>query len=209
MLLAEETEKKKVKRKKRKTIPKELIYEMRNGKAIYYRDYEKVLLGEKTLEETMGSGKLQAWIIEIILNFLLNKIERKKYKILLNEIGYQWKPKTWRNLDIAIFNRASILKEGIDNKYVKTPPEIVIEVDTKADLSKHDGLLDLYMREKTQDLLDSGVKKVIWFTTADKKVMYAENGKSWLIDKWKFDMELMDGIVLNLGKLIDEEGIEI
>ena len=92
---------------------------------------------------------------------------------------------------------------------MKTPPEIVIEVDTKADLGKHEGLLDLYMREKTQDLLDSGVKKVIWFTTADKKVMYAEKDKKWFITGWDEDIELMDGIILNLGKLIEGEGIEI
>jgi len=39
------------KRKKRKSIPKVLIYEMRKGSPIYYRDYDKVLSGEKQLEE--------------------------------------------------------------------------------------------------------------------------------------------------------------
>ncbi|RTZ69376.1 MAG: Uma2 family endonuclease, partial [Aquificaceae bacterium] len=44
--------------KKRKGIPKELIYEMRKGSPIYYRDYDKVLSGEKKPEEVMGSGLL-------------------------------------------------------------------------------------------------------------------------------------------------------
>jgi hypothetical protein len=34
-----------------------------------------------------------------------------------------------------------------------------------------------YAREKTQDLLDAGVRRVIWYTTFDKKVMVAEKGK--------------------------------
>ena len=199
----------KIKNKKRKTIPKALIYEMRKGKPIYYRDYKRVIVGEKTLEEVMGSSKLQAWIIEVIINFLLNAINRNKYKILFNEIGFQWEAKTWRNLDIAIFDRDKLLQEGINDKYAKTPPEVVIEIDTKADFSKYDGLLDLYMREKTQDLLDSGVKKVIWYTTKDKKVMYAQQNKSWLIDNWDFDIELMDKVNLNLDRLLKEEGVDI
>lgn len=36
---------------KKKVIPKILIYEMRYGKPIYYKDYEKVLNGELNLEE--------------------------------------------------------------------------------------------------------------------------------------------------------------
>ena len=160
MLLIDNTKEKTKKKKKRKTIPKELIYEMRNGKPIYYRDYDKVVSGEKTLEEVMGSSKLQWILIQIILKFLFSKIDFKKYQIATNEAGYQWTSKTWRNLDIPIFDKEILLKEGIDNKYAKNPPEIVIEIDTKADLRKYEGLFDLYMREKTQDLLDSGVKKL-------------------------------------------------
>jgi hypothetical protein len=45
------------KKRGRKGIPRELIYEMRYGKPIYYRDYDKILLGEKTLEEIVGSSE--------------------------------------------------------------------------------------------------------------------------------------------------------
>ncbi len=204
MLLVETETKQKVKRKK---IPKALIYEMRNGKPIYYRDYKKVISGEKSLEEVMGSSKIQSFIIEIILRILFQKLPREKYFIFNNEIGYQWMPRTWRNLDIAIFDREKILKEGIDNHYAKTPPEVVIEIDTKADLTKYGDILN-YMKEKTQDLLDSGVKKVIWYTTIDKKVMIAEPDKPWLINNWNYNVEIIDGIIINLGKLLEEEGIK-
>ena len=201
MLLFEETQ-------NVKNIPKELVYEMRYGIPIYYRDYKKVLSGEKTLEEVMGNGYLQSLIINIILKFLYTKLDYHKYLILTNEIGYQWTSKSWRNLDIAIFERKKLDKEGIHNHYIKTSPEIVIEIDTKADLSMHKGF-DLYMREKTQDLLDSGVKKVIWFTTKDKKVVIAEQNKGWNTSDWNTNIELFESIILNVGELIREEGIEI
>ena len=46
-------------KKTRKGISEALIYEMRYGKPIYYRDYDKVLSGDKALEEVVGSSKLQ------------------------------------------------------------------------------------------------------------------------------------------------------
>ena len=42
----------KERRKSRKGVPRELIYEMRYGKPIYYRDYDKVLSGEKSFSFT-------------------------------------------------------------------------------------------------------------------------------------------------------------
>ncbi|WP_457623714.1 hypothetical protein [Persephonella sp.] len=89
--------------KKRKRVPKELIYEMRYGSPIYYRDYDKVLSGEKTLEEVIGSSKIQAWIISTILEFLLKVLNGKKYKVFTNEAGFQWAPRTWRNVRYSYF----------------------------------------------------------------------------------------------------------
>jgi len=193
--------------KKRKGIPKELIYEMRYGKPIYYRDYDKVLKGELPLEAVMGSGYLQWKIISLILKFLFLNLS-SKYDIATNEAGYKWAPKTWRNLDIAIFDKSKLEKEGLHTGYVKTPPEVVIEIDTKADLRKYGDFMN-YAREKIDDLLNAGVNKIIWFTTFDKKVMIAEKNKPWLIDSWNIDIEISDGIILNLKKLIDEENLEI
>jgi len=195
---------KKEEKKKRKRVPKELIYEMRHGSPIYYRDYDKVISGEKTLEEVMGSSKLQAFLIWIIVKFLAKTLDTSKYEVLLNEAGFQWAPRTWRNLDIAIFDKKKLLKEGINNKYAKTPPEVVIEIDTKADLKKYGDFMN-YAREKTQDLLDAGVKKVIWYTTFDKKVMVSEKDKPWIITDWNYDVEIIDNTILNVGKMLEEE----
>ncbi|MDQ7055955.1 MAG: hypothetical protein Q9M89_05580 [Persephonella sp.] len=102
--------------KKRRSIPKELIYEVRYGSPIYYREYDKVLSGEKTLEEVMGSSKLQWVIIYLIFKYLVENLDRRKYLIATNKAGFQWAPRSWRNLDIAIFDREKLLKGEINDK---------------------------------------------------------------------------------------------
>ncbi len=192
-------------KKTTRRVPKELIYEMRYGKPIYYRDYDKVLSGEKTLEEVMGSSKIQWLIISLILKVLMKKLSVDKYEIATNEVGFKFAPRSWRNLDIAIFRKGELLEEGIDNRYVKTPPEVVIEVDTKADLRKYGDFMH-YMTEKTQDLLNAGVKKVVWITTYDRKIMVAKKGERWFITDWDDTIEVIEGIELNIEKLLKESG---
>lgn len=192
------------KRPVKRSIPKILIYEMKKGKPIYYRDYEKVLSKEKTVEEVMGSSKIQWFIIYLIHSYLMERLDRTKYVIATNEVGFKTAKKSWRNLDIAIFEREKILKEGIDDKYTAVPPEVVIEVDTKADLKKYGDFMN-YCREKTQELLDAGVKKVIWYTTFDKKVMVAEKNKRWFITDWNEDIEIMENVIINLQHLMEKE----
>ena len=194
----------KVKEKKKtvkKRIPKELIYEMRHGSPIYYRDYDKVLKGEKTLEEVMGSGGLQGYLVMLIANILFEKL-KGKYFILGNEVGYKFAPRSWYNLDIAIIDKEKL--KNIPEGYITTAPEVVIEIDTKADLRKFENPQD-YFHRKTQDLLDSGIKKVIWIFTKDKKVWVAEKGKRWNITDWNDTIEVMDKIKLNLEELIGKE----
>ncbi len=192
------------KKREKQRVPKALIYEMRKGKPIYYRDYQRVLSKEKTLEEVIGSSKIQAWIIDVIVRFLHRYLNSKKYKILLNEAGFKTSEKSWRNLDIAIFEKAKLLEEGLDHRYTSVPPEVVIEIDTKADLGKYGDFMN-YCREKAQDLLDAGVKRVIWYTTFDKKVMVAERDKRWFITSWDEDIEVIEDIKLNLQSLLEEE----
>ena len=193
------------KKKATRRVPKELIYEMRKGSPIYYRDYDKVLSGEKSREEVMGSSKIQWLIISLILRVLMKKLPFDKYEVATNEVGFKFAPRSWRNLDVAIFRKGELVKEGIDDRYVKTPPEVVVEVDTKADLRKYGDFMH-YMTEKTQDLLNAGVKKVVWITTYDRKIMVAEKGERWFITDWDDTIEVIEGIELNIEKLLKESG---
>ncbi len=191
-------------RKTVKRVPKELIYEMRYGSPVYYRDYDKVLSGEKTLEEVMGSEGIQALLIAVLVGFLREKL-KGRYFVFSNELGYNFAPRSWYNLDIALIPKDK-LKE-IPEGYIKVPPEVVIEIDTKADLRKFENPQD-YFHRKTQDLLDAGVKKVIWIFTKDKKIWVAEKGKPWLIVDPNYEIEVLDGVSFKLEDLLKEEGIE-
>ena len=197
------TEVKKTKKKGRPKIPDYLVYEILDNQKIYYRDYKKVLSGELPLEAVMGSSDLPAWIIDTIVRFLHRFLDYKKYKLLYNEVGYFYTPsrsKKWLNLDIAIVSREKLKKPK--GTYLKIPPEVVIEVDTKADLSK---IGSQYYFIKTDRLLKSGVKKVIWIFTEYKKIQIAENNKPWLTVDYNYDFEIIDGLILNLDKLLKDE----
>ncbi|WP_163329302.1 Uma2 family endonuclease [Desulfurobacterium thermolithotrophum] len=199
------------KKRGRKGIPKELIYEMRYGKPIYYRDYDKVLSGEKSLEEVVGSSKLQAILVVLIATFLMQELRnrfKRNYIVTSNELGFSFAPRSWRNLDIAVFKKEELIKEGIDDKYVKTPPEVVIEIDTKADLRKFP-IPHNYFYQKIDDLLNAGVGKVIWIFTSDRKILIADKGKDWVIQPWSKNFKVLEGININVEKLLREEGVYI
>ena len=84
-------EKKKLSKEERKNLLKALTYEKVNGKPIYYRNYEKVLKGELPLEAVMGSSGLQAYLIILLIEFLLNKLNRERFIVLSNEVGFFYK----------------------------------------------------------------------------------------------------------------------
>ena len=193
---------KKSSKPKRKRVPRELIYEMRKGSPIYYRDYDKVLSGEKTLEEVMGSSDLHAWFLYVLMKFLIRNLDEMEFIILVGELGYRLAERSWYNLDLAIYRREKLGE--LKGTFTNIPPEVVIEIDTKADLRKFENPQD-YFHRKTQDLLDSGVKKVIWIFTKEKKVWIAKKDNPWLIVDWNYEFEILNGIKLNLSELIKKE----
>lgn len=186
-------------------IPKELVYERIKGKPVYYKDYEKVLKGEKSLEEVVGSSDLQSWIIMSIIEFLLINLDKTKYKILSNELGFKAKDKSVYGLDIGIFEREKI--KELKGKYIETHPEVVIEVDIKADLKGFEDNTD-YIYQKINGLLSSGIGKVIWIFTKSKKVWIATKYKKWEISGWNEDIEILDNVNINIEKLLKEEKIK-
>ncbi|MEM1321446.1 MAG: Uma2 family endonuclease [Bacteroidota bacterium] len=181
-----------------KTIPQQLIYEVVNGEPIYYKGYREYLQGNQTIEELMGSSKLQSLIIAELI-FLLRSTLGNTYFLFTNELGLQFSKKSWRAADIAVI-KADRVKE-LDNKYLKVPPELVIEIDTKAELSEVQNPLGYY-QEKTEDLIQFGVDRVVWIFTETRKVMIADKDKHWQINNWEESFELFEGVHLNLDQMI-------
>ena len=153
----------------------------------------------------MGSSELHAILLSLIVSFLKESLGRE-FAVLSGELGFILSSGSYRSLDVAIYRKEDIKKPS--EGYTRIPPLVVIEIDTKADLSKY-GSFEEYMYEKTKDLLEVGVSKVIWYVSKVKKVLVAERGKDWITKDWDAEVEVLEGIKLSLERLLKDEGIEI
>ena len=184
-------------------IPKNLIYEMVDNKPIFYKGYKNVLKGKQQIVELKGSSYLQSLIITKLVFLLMSNLSQK-YLVLTNEVGLQFKDKGWRAADIAIVETEKLKNVEKTNKYLKVAPKIVIEIDTKAELEEVQDSFG-YFHKKTDELLEFGVEKVIWIFTDSKKIMISEKNMDWQILNWSKDVEVLDGININLEELIESE----
>lgn len=188
--------------RKEPDVPEALIYEISRGTPIYYHGYKAYLSGDKTMEELMGSGYLQVFLIMAIIKQLLAELP-DAYQVFTNEIGLILKKGDWRALDIAIYRKDALKDVPLENKYLQIPPEVAIEIDTKADLKNFTTAMD-YVHEKTDDLLEFGVQKVIWVFTNSRKVMVAGGGGKWVTMGWDEPVQVMDAMELNLAEMIGD-----
>ncbi|MDZ7935513.1 MAG: Uma2 family endonuclease [Emticicia sp.] len=188
-------------------IPKEFIYEIMDGKPIYYNGYKEAIKKHINAEEIMGSSSLQSELINYILKVVYRFFDETKYRVHTNESGLQLGYKDTLAGDILVYEKAILTAEKITNKYSNVPPKYAIEVDTNADLSETN-FMD-YLTRKTEKLFEFGTEKVFWVITSSQKVIIAQKNEDWLIKSWHKEIELFDGISINIGKYLDEEGIKV
>jgi len=194
------------KRSKAKPIPDSLIYEVIDGKPLYYEGYKDVLANKKTIEEIMGTSGLQSFIIQYILEVLYTKIGRKKYHFLTNEIGTHLDNKNNLSGDIYIYDKAQLTPDKINTHYLTIPPKIAIEIDIRVDLSDEKDFG--YVFTKTHKLLDFGAEKVVWIFTKHQKVMIAIKDQDWLTKDWNQEIELVENEFFNIGQFLNDEGVK-
>jgi len=186
------------------SIPESLIYEILNGRPLYYKGYRDVVAGTLKSEDLMGSSDLQSIIVTILVGTLWNHVDRKTYQITTNESGLHIAVGDNLSADIAIFEKAKLSK--LKGKYFDIAPKIVIEVDIKIDLNAI-GSDVAYISEKTQELFDFGVERVLWVLSSIRKVIILHPNQDWITTDWSNDILVMEGCVLNIKKLLDEEEI--
>lgn len=194
------------KRSKTKHIPESLIYEIIDGKPLYYKGYKDVLSNKKTAEEIRGSSGLQSFIVQYLLEILYLKIGRKEYHFLTNEIGTHLDTNNNLSGDIYIYEKAKLPPEKIDIHYVNVAPKIAIEIDIGVDLSDEKDFG--YVFTKTHKLLDFGVEKVFWIFTKHQKVVIAMKNQDWLTKDWNQRIELLNNEFFNIGQFLADEGIK-
>jgi hypothetical protein len=186
-------------------VPDSLIFEVLDGKPIYFKGYEDVLNGTKNQEEIMGISGLQGILLSYLVELIFDKIGSKNYRILFNEIGVHINHQQNLASDIGIYDRKLATAEKITTKYLDVPAKVFIEVDIKADVQDYGETG--YIKKKTQLLLDFGADKVLWILSKPKLVITATPDGKWSFDEWNMDVELMDGHVFNIGKYLESEGI--
>jgi Uma2 family endonuclease len=207
MLVIEKKRKPKIQK-----IPPHLIYEEMNGKPLYYKGYKAVLSGKKNLSEIMGCSSLQSVLVYVLGLFIGNNLNRKKYQVASNEAGLHLSLNENLASDIAIFDKDKIV---LDDKYFTVPPKVVIEVDFKKDLAETERAANRwnneieYLLDKSQKLLDFGVERIIWITTKAKKIFVITPSDKWYVVNYQEDILVLDDCVLNIAKLLEEEGIAI
>jgi Uma2 family endonuclease len=189
------------------TIPEYLVYEILDGQVIPYRGFKKVLSKEKTLEGIMGSSGLQSVIVTDLLRFIFRHFPEEEYEVLSNEAGLHLSKKNNLATDIGIYKIEALPPGSITDKYMNVAPLVAIEVDTRADLSGFAEPQD-YFNKKTNLLLEFGVERVIWITTASRKVMVAAAGQDWIISDLHKPITLVPGVVCNLAELLAKRGLK-
>lgn len=189
-----------------RNIPAYLVYEIMDGKPIYYHGYRDVLLQKKTFEEIMGASSLQSIIIYYLVGFIGKFIDEGKFTVLTGKAGLHLDHRNNLSNDIAIFDQTLLPPSKINKKYADVPPKIAIEVDIMADIE------DLgesgYIYKKTQKLLSFGSGKVFWVLTSAQVVIVATSEKIETFN-WNKYIELLDNQLFNIGKFLDKKGIVV
>jgi Uma2 family endonuclease len=187
-------------------IPTALIYEMWQGKPIYYKGYQDVLAGKKTIEEIQLSSTLKSVLCSLLVGHFGNTLNRKHYSSAVNA-GLHLATNDNLGSDLAIFEKEKVGK--LKGKYFDVPPRIAIEVDIKADVADFEGRLDGYLIQKSQKLIEFGVEKVIWIITSAQKVYVIDrNDPTWYIVDWSENIAIIDNCILNLKQLLADEEID-
>jgi Uma2 family endonuclease len=188
-------------------IPEALVYEMMDGKPIPYRGFEAVLNQEKEPEDIIGSSGLQSIIVSAILRHLFRVLPEEKYEIVTNEAGLHLDKNNNLSTDIGIYLSEKLPVASLTNHYLNIPPQLAIEVDTKASMVSFNDPADYY-HKKTQKLLDFGVEMVIWIFSESKKVMSANAGEDWITADWHKEINLLNGVMINLSEILKKRGID-
>ena len=196
-----------VPQKRTRKIPDYLVYEVMNGKPIYYRGYKHVLSGKLKFEDIMGASALQSFFLSLVNNFLYPRIQ-KEYFTMLGEMGVHIELGDNLSADLAVFHRSQLTYERIwSGKYADYPPIIVVEVDTKAAPESVEDF-EVYFTEKIQKYLDFGVEQVVWIFTKSRKVWVATNdGTPWLIQNWKSTITILEQ-PFSIEQLIADYGFD-
>lgn len=198
----------KTKGKRAPSVPDMLVKETIDGIPFYYRGYKNVLSGQQNPEEIMGASGIQSLLVSYLYGHLYSTLNRRKYWLLISELGSNLDKRNNLSFDLAIFDRSALKPKDFDLHYLKIAPKVAIEVDTGVDTSddipEHE-----YIYRKTRNLLQFGTQKIIWIFTRTQQVTVVTGLDNWTTLPWAENVEVLDGVSFNIAAYLKEEGIDL
>ncbi len=195
-----------IKKRTPKNVPDYLIYEIINGKPVYYKGYKEVIKKNKQAAEIMGTSSLQWKIISYLLRIIFRNFPENVYEVATNEAGVHIDHRNNLAGDILIFKKEQIPAASIGIKYTAVPAMVHIEVDVMADTENSSDFE--YLQTKIDKLLDFGTNKIIWIFSASKKVLVVTQEKTWHWFGLSETVNLHEAVDFNIGEYLHAEGIE-
>ena len=192
----------------RQAIPQQFVREVIDGIAFYYPGFRQAIKKHRTIEEIMPDSFLQSLLKNMIGDFLKARLNRKIWMVLAGETGSHININNNLGLDIVVFEKAAALNQRNLMKYANIPPFLVIEVDVNVELpDPNSDLFHEYVVPKINRLFAFGTQKVVWVFTKSKKVLSATPDQPWQFFNLHQEVLIMEKIKMNLGKMIEDEGI--
>lgn len=190
---------------KRKEIPDSFIYEILDGKPLYYKGYKKAIRNNQNAESIMGTSSLQAAILDYLVRILHKILDENKFWIFYGELGLHISHKNNLGGDLVVYKLNDWPASKVSKYYVDAPAELHIEIDVSAELE--DMTETGYIKRKTDILLEFGTKKVIWIFTSAQQVLIAEKDKDWLWIDWNRPVQLWGEATFCVGKYLEDKGV--
>lgn len=188
-------------------VPDSFVYEVLDGKPLYYKGYKEAVRKKQNAEAIMGSSTLQSFILSYLLRLLFRACDLEHHRIFTNEAGIYVDHKNNLAGDIVVYQKTLLPAPKISVRYADVPAELQLEVDIRAELE--DLTETGYIKRKTDTLLRFGTKKLVWIFTATQQVMVAEEGKDWLWIDWKKPVQLWNDTFFCIGEFLEKEGVEL
>lgn len=156
--------------RRKRPVPAALIRETINGIPFYYRGYRDVLNKKQTLDDISADCAIHVLIKKYFYDLLSNALDHSLFTVFVGEIGVQTEPKNQFSLGLAGYEMAQLPGEKFGFGYFDVLPKFVIEIDMKVSLDES-GVENFaqFLNLKTQKLFDSGVERLVWVISANKK----------------------------------------
>ncbi len=196
-----------IRKRRSAKIPDSFIYEIMDGKPLYYKGYKTAIKHKKTAESIMGASSLKTKLLEFFLRLVFNTFSERDFHVFTGEPGLHLNLRNNLSGDLLVFSKEDFPASKISKKYADVPAHLHIEIDIQAEME--DMTETGYIHNKAQKLLDFGTHKIIWVFTNIKKVLVAKPNEDWYWIDWNKDIKLSQGQIFNIGKFIKDEGIEL